>query len=375
MILYGVSLVIFLFVSFSLFFRTDCPAAIKILGTLLILFINLKFVVYQVLGGAFFSPSLPRPFILAMEALYGGLILLFFLLAIWDFYLGVNWLMGKAGVPVPANLPKGLIKCVLAGVSMCLGIWGTYEAVKVPDPRTVELRLADLPPGLDGTVIVQLSDLHIGPLLKRDWLEETVSRVNALQPDLIALTGDYVDGHIDELRHEVEPLAQLKAKYGVFGVTGNHEYYWNVTEWEDALKNLGIRLLNNENEPVEINNSIIVVAGLPDISATRFGFEGPDIENALKGAPAGLRLLLSHQPRNAREYLKLADIQLSGHTHGGLMFFLRPLVARFNEGFVAGLYPEGENVLYVSPGTGLWNGFSSRIGNPPEITRIVLKAS
>lgn len=371
MFLYIASVIIFLFVCFNLFFRTDCSLALRIVGTALVLLASLKYEIYEFWGGAFFAPQLPRGVLLFLEAIYGALILLFFLLVLWDLYLAGNWLMGKAGIPVPDHLPSGMIKSGLVVIALGLGCWGTWQAVKVPEPRTVEIAIPKLPAGLEGTRIVQLTDLHIGPILKKDWLASVVARTNALEPDLILMTGDYVDGYASEIGDELEPLADLSAKYGVFAVTGNHEYYWNMLEWCRALEHLNVTLLENEHRSLGINGETIVLAGIPDLSATRFGFPGPDTASALAGAPEAVTILLSHQPRLSREYR--ADLILSGHTHGGLMFFLQPLIARFNSGFVNGMYPlEGKNV-YVSPGTGLWNGFSCRIGVPAEITEFVLK--
>ncbi len=223
MILQIASVIIFLFVSLSLFFRTACPLGVKVAGSLLVLIVSMKYAIYHFLGGAFFSPELPRYFLLVMEALYGSLIMLFFLLLLFDLYLAGNWILGHSGIPVPQRIPKGAIKCGLVGIALCLGIWGTWESVRVPTPKTVELHVPNLPQGLEGTRIVQLSDLHIGPLLKKDWLAEVVQRTNALKPDIIAMTGDYVDGHVNHIAGELSPLADLNARYGVYGVTGNHE--------------------------------------------------------------------------------------------------------------------------------------------------------
>lgn len=371
MILYIASFIIFIFVSFSLFYRADYGVAIKICGCALVLIASLKYEVYQFLGGAFFAPQLPRPVLLFYESVYGALILLFFLLLLWDFYLCGNWLMGKAGLPVPDRLPSGIIRLCLALLALGLGVWGTWEAVRVPDVKTREIRLANLPRALNGFTVAQLTDIHIGPILKKDWLAGVVAKTNALKPDLILLTGDYVDGYAHEIAGELAPLADLRAKYGVFGVTGNHEYYWNMPEWKEALENLGIDMLENGHRALAINGETLVLAGIPDLSATKFGFAGPDAAQALAGAPEAFRILMSHQPRNARDYD--ADLILSGHTHGGLMFFLQPLIARFNSGFVAGMYPLKDKNVYVSPGTGLWNGFSCRIGVPAEITLLILR--
>lgn len=373
MILYEVSFIIFLFVSVSLFFKTECSLTIKIVGSLAVFLVSMKYVVYQVIGGAFFSPNLPRSFILTLEALYGALIILTILLAAWDIYIFGNWLLSKIGFPVPKNLPSGWIKSGFVLLALIAGGWGTWQSVKVPDVKEITLEVESLPHALNNFSIIQLSDLHIGPLLKADWLGRVVEKVNNEHPDLIALTGDFIDGQVDKIYSELKPLANLKAKYGILGVTGNHEYYWNVSEWQNALKQLGIDLLNNDHRVLNINGEKLVIGGLPDIVASKFNFEGPDLNKTFKDAPNAVRILLSHQPKEAEDFLKCADIQLSGHTHGGTMNFLQALVARYNSGFVNGYYSVDSKSLYVSPGTGLWNGFSCRIGVPSEITKIILK--
>lgn len=372
MILYVASAVIFIFVALNLFLKSSASIYLKAAGCLLIFLISLKYEIYQFCGGAFFAPQLPRIVLLALEALYGALIILFFLLLLWDIYLVGNWILGRAGLPVPERLPAGYIKTGLVLIALGLGIWGTWQAVKVPEVRQVNVAIANLPSGLEGFGIVQLTDIHIGPILKKNWLEEVVQKANALEPDIIALTGDYVDGYVDEIAGELQPLENLRAKYGVFGVTGNHEYYWNMPQWQKVLQNLGIDMLDNRHRALNIGDETLVVAGIPDLAATRFGFAGPNLEVALQDAPDCVRLLLTHQPKHGESYASNVDLQLTGHTHGGLMFFLQPLIARFNSGFVSGLYAlQGKN-LYVSPGTGLWNGFSCRIGVPAEITHIIL---
>lgn len=372
--LYAASLFIFFFTAANLFFHVRCSLALKAVGTLLLFGASLKYEIYRFFGGNFFAPDLPRQLILLLESLYGSLLLLFFLLLLLDLYLLGNWLLARAGIPVPRHLPTGWIKIGLIAAALGLGCFGTWQAVKVPDVKTIELKLADLPAPLDGFSIVQLTDLHMGTVFKKDWLEQVVAKTNELKPDVVAMTGDYVDGYVDKIGQELEPLAGLQARFGVFAVTGNHEYYWNMSQWQEALTNLNVRLLENEHHVLNVNGKRLIIAGIPDLAAERFSSEQPDLAAALKNAPAGLRILLAHQPKHARGYASHADLILSGHTHGGLMFFLQPLIARFNAGFVAGLYPLEGGQLYVSPGTGLWGGFASRIGVPAQITRIVLKA-
>lgn len=373
MILYIASFIIFLFISFNLFFRCACPLWFKGCIIFILFLVSLKYEIYQFIGGAFFAPQLPRHALLFLEGAYGAFMLLFFLLLLWDLYLCGNWILSKAGIPIPHSLPVGWIKCGLCAFAIALGCWGLWQAVKVPAVKNQTIYIADLPDSLSGLTIAQLADLHVGPILKKDWLEKTVEKVNALNPALIVLTGDYVDGYADKIGNELAPLGLLKAKYGVWGVTGNHEYYWDMPAWRQALENLNVNMLENEHKVFKINDATLVLAGIPDLAATKFGLEAPSLEKALAGAPKAITILLSHQPRQAANYASAVDLILSGHTHGGIMFFLEPLIARFNSGYVKGLYTvEGKN-LYVSPGTGLWNGISCRIGVPAEITRFILE--
>lgn len=373
MILYIASMIIFTFVTINLFWHTNCSLPLKIAGSLFLFGISLKYEIYRFFGGNFFAPELPHSLLLILESLYGSFLILFFLLLFFDFYLIGNWLISRLGLPTPHHLPLGWIKTGLAGLALCLGIWGTWQAVKVPDVKTIELKFANLPPELDGFSVVQLTDLHIGPIFKKNWLADVVAKTNALQPDVIVMTGDYADGYADKIGQELEPLADLKAHYGVFAVTGNHEYYWNMPQWRQAMTALNVEVLENTHHVIDVNGKTIVVAGIPDLAAERFGFDAPDLAAALKDAPQGLRILLAHQPRHAQDYASHADLILSGHTHGGLMFFLQPLIARFNAGFVEGMYPLGGAQLHVSPGTGLWGGMANRIGVPSQITQFILK--
>ena len=322
---------------------------------------------------------LPRSALLCLEALYAALIILFLLLALRGLLGIALWLAHRAGLWWGSLCLSGpWVWPALASLALCAASWGVWESVKVPEVRQRTVRIAALPEALRGLRIVQLTDLHIGPILGRRWLEEVVSRVNEQKPDLIVLTGDYVDGQVAELGRELEPLGELHAPLGVFAVTGNHEYYWGSAQWRRAISDLGVKFLENSHAALPVNGATLVVAGLPDAVAEKFGLPGPSLDAALRGAPAkvgSVRVLLAHQPRLAREYLKSVDLQLSGHTHGGHMFFLQPLIAAFNNGFVRGLYEPGEGSLLVSPGTGLWGGFSCRVGVPSEISCITLEAA
>ena len=331
---------------------------------------GLKYVFYQVAGGGFFRPNLPVPVMLTAEALYASLLLLFTFALIKDaagILLRFSRLFGSS-----LHLPftPGIRCALLMILALVCGAWGTWQAVRVPYVHTVDVALPNLPAELEGFTLVQLSDLHVGPVQKKAWLTSVVDRVNALSPDAVVITGDMIDGLPNAVQNELTPIAELRARYGVFGVTGNHEYYYNGRGWLKKFRELGIDMLTNEHRVLPGG---LVLGGVPDSTAERFGDKGADVNAAFADASAGPRVLLSHKPNGSGIPAPGVDLQLSGHTHGGLIFFLAPLIGAYNEGYVNGLYhtPQG-GLLYVSPGTGLWNGFSCRIGVPSEITRLVL---
>lgn len=257
---------------------------------------------------------------------------------------------------------------------LCTG-WSVWQAAKVPEVRSLSLQVPNLAPTLKGLRIVQLSDLHIGPGFSRDWLMHVVERSNALKPDLVVITGDIVDGTVSRLRPSVAPLQDLQARYGVFLVPGNHEYYSGLAPWMKEFATLGIQVLSNEHRVIDLHGTPLVVAGITDPVASAHASPPPDPAAALQGRPAdAFTLMLSHQPRTALDSAKAgAHLQLSGHTHGGLLLPLQPLVALFNQGFVAGSYRTGAMQLYVHSGSALWAGFPVRLGVPSEITEITLE--
>jgi uncharacterized protein len=251
------------------------------------------------------------------------------------------------------------------GAAVATVIYGLVHVANGPIVRRVRIPLAKLAAASDGYTIVQLTDVHLGPLLGERFAADVVAKVNALAPDLIVLTGDIVDGRLDELRPHVEPLRELRARDGVYAVTGNHEYYWNANAWLEHLRSLGIHVLRNEH--VTIRNAF-ELAGVDDSSATE------DVPRAVAGRDAALPVvLLAHHPRTiARAVAAGVDLQLSGHTHGGQLLPLGWLVRLF-EPHVAGLARFGATWLYISEGTGFW-GPPMRVGTSSEIALITLSS-
>lgn len=257
---------------------------------------------------------------------------------------------------------------ILAG-SLGLLLVGMLQA-RYPRIVHVTVPIRDLPLDLVGFRIAQLSDLHVGPTIRRRFIESVVRRTNALAPHLVAVTGDVADGLVPELREHVAPLAGLVAPHGTFFVTGNHEYFWDVRGWTRELARLGVDVLENEHRLVVHGNGRLLLAGVTDLSMTRGATSDP--ARALAGAPeSDVRVLLAHQPKSAYAARDAGfDLQLSGHTHGG-QYFPFNLLVRLFQPFVAGLHRLEAMWLYVSRGTGYW-GPPLRLGAPSEITLIEL---
>ena len=257
---------------------------------------------------------------------------------------------------------------VLTGV----GIWRARR------PRVVRVAvpIAGLPPDLDRFRIVQLSDLHVGPTIKRPFVAAVVETANRLAPDLVALTGDLADGPVRALQRDVAPLRDLRAPHGKCFVSGNHDYYWDPLGWLAELDALGFNVLTNTHRLLRQGAGRILLAGVTDASAShRLPGHASDPRGAIAGAPpSDVKILLAHQPVTALAAREVGfDLQLSGHTHGG-QYFPFNLLVRLFQPFVAGLHRLEQMWLYVSRGTGYW-GPPLRLGAPAEITLIELRAT
>ena len=259
-------------------------------------------------------------------------------------------------------------------LALAVTVLGLVNARRLARVVTVEVPIAGLPAALHGYTIVQLSDIHVGPTIKRAYLDAIVERANALGGDAIAITGDLVDGSVAQLAEHTAPLARLVATDGVFFVTGNHEYYSGATAWIAELRRLGLTVLMNEHVLRERAGAVLMIAGVADFHAHHFEVSHrSDPHQAAAGAPAGVhaRILLAHQPRSAVEAVEAGyHLQLSGHTHGG-QFFPWNLLVPLQQPWVAGLRRLRSLWVYTSRGTGYW-GPPKRFGAPSEITRVRL---
>ena len=321
-----------------------------------------KFLCFKAFGGDEFTPDLPAAVIWIWDWLYSGAIILaaLALLTVFFRFRAKLW--------------------VLPVLAWGLAAWGLYNGFCVPAVHEVELKYSDLPASLDGYRIVQLSDLHCSSAARRWRTQAVVDKVNALKPDLICLTGDLADGKASRIARHLEPIKELRAKDGVYACTGNHEYYHDYYGWTMHFyeKARDIRFLANA---CAIPRPGLAVAGVPDRAGRERGLDAvPDPRGAFAAATNGeFRVLLQHRPKGAEENCREVgvDLQLSGHTHGGIAPLLSWLVKLHNGGYVRGLYPApgrlGDRYLYVSPGSGQWAGFPMRFFNDSEITLLTLR--
>ena len=296
---------------------------------------------------------------------------LFVLTIVRDIALSASAAIGAVELGSTLRNPGALAVAALAALATVVGFFNARRRAKV---RHIDIPIAGLPAALDGFSIVQITDLHVGPTIKRAYLERVVDAVNDLRADMIAVTGDLVDGSVRDLARHTEPLSRLSARHGAFFVTGNHEYYSGVLDWIAEFRRLGLGVLMNEHVVLRHGSAALVVAGVTDYSAGYFHpLHRSDPVAALTGAPsdADVRVLLAHQPRSAFAAAPAGfDLQLSGHTHGGQIFPWNFLV-RLQQPFTAGLHRQGRLWVYISRGTGYW-GPPKRLGAPSEITYLRL---
>ena len=315
----------------------------------------------------------------------GALLYIVLLLVPFDLMAWLRRRRGRAATEAPVEDPsrrqflaRAAAGTALAGTagSVVLGLSNALGEVSTP---TVEVSLPRLPQALDGFRIVQLSDIHIGPILDRRFIHSIVEKTNALKPDLVVITGDLVDGAPDVIGRDVAGLMGLKSRYGTYFVTGNHEYYSDAAAWLKALGDMGIRTLMNERVRIGDKGpggASFDLCGIPDTRAGRFiSSHTPDLKRALQGRDIEREsVLLAHRPNPIVDAAQHGiGLQLSGHTHGGQLWPIT-IAARLVHPYNAGLHRHNDlTQIYVSRGTGFW-GPPMRILAPAEITTLVLKA-
>ncbi|RUR34564.1 metallophosphoesterase [Vreelandella nanhaiensis] len=346
------------------------PLWIKIVLSALLLLVSQHHLLTYLAFGSMFSPEVPRTMVLAINWVFGTLLLLaVFQLAV-DLVTIFLMVIKRRRLTIPASL-----RYAIGVIALGIAAFAVNQATRVPPLKEVEITIDGLPAPFDGYQIIHLTDLHISRLFEAPWVEAVVAKTNALAPDLIVITGDLIDGDLEARRVDVAPLQALSAPDGVHASPGNHEYYFGYEQWMAHYQSLGMQTLANQHAVITRDGADLVLAGITDLRAPRTGWPAPDVKEALAGAPTDAPIiLLDHQPFDAAIAAAAGvNVQLSGHTHGGMIWGFDRIVARANNGFVSGMYDVDGMTLYVNNGTGLWPGFALRLGKPSELTRITLR--
>ena len=371
------AMVLFLYILCSMILPLKISWKYKILSGLAVFVIAQKNGILRRLGGGlFFAPEVPRFLLIVIAFLYGILFFSVAFLLFKDIFVLPLWAIIRYRKKIECKLPNGIIVCCILGVSTLLSGYSLYEGLLTPPIKYIEMKFDGLPSNFDGFKIAVLADLHASAVNQAPFIDKIVDLTLQEKPDLIVLPGDIIDGRVAKRSEDVEPLRRLSAPAGVYGILGNHEYYSGYDEWIKKFDDLKLPILINSHVKISRGEQSIYLGGIADYSAGRRGREMPDLVKTWQDVPAdGFKILLSHQPKNNRRHAASgAALQISGHTHGGMIALMdKLLIAPSNEGVVRGEYDIDGMKLYISAGASLWSGFPLRLGVPPEITVIILK--
>ena len=364
-----VPLMICLYEILSLIVPLKISWPLKILCSLILLSGLAKSMLYRRTETGFDVLDMPYSVTMATTLIFNFIIVALFMLLVKD----IAFILWRLFIRHP--FPGHYASLFVFSLAIVSTLYGTYEGLRLPDVRTHEVVIPGLGRELDGLKVAMLVDIHADALTDSRAVQAIVERTNSLNPDVVLIPGDFVDGQVKSRKNDLAPLSGLRARLGVFGTTGNHEYYFDYHGWLKEIEGLGVKLLMNEHVILSSGDSRLAVAGIPDHTGSMMGVDGRDLTRALDGIPENVPvILMDHQPRDA---VKNAEhgiaLQVSGHTHGGQMPGIYSMVRKANGGFVRGWYNAGGMRLYVSPGTSQWNGFACRIFDPSEITLFILR--
>lgn len=306
-------------------------------------------------------------------------------------YISMGWLSSLFSFLLILDVARWILRFSASESIGSLEMWGPSAAVALatfvtvfgslfmrtgPSVKEISISLDGLPEELNGLRIAQISDLHVGPLIRKGYVKKVVAIANALNADFVALTGDFVDGSVADLAEHIAPLKELEPLRSVFFIMGNHDYYSGASSWMQEFRSLGFEILLNSQKTIAIKGRKVLVAGVTDPAARMLGTgDLPDPEKAFGNGTGDLKILLAHNPSIAEQAEKVGfDIQLSGHTHGGQFWPWTWVVKRVHNPHYLGLSRRGRMWVYVNAGTGSW-GPPLRLGTTPEISLIRIISS
>ena len=375
-----VSLVVLLVLLFGLIMPLRLSWRSKtILSLLVILGISRNYL-HLIVGGNPFDPDIPYNLNFVLDLSRTTLITLAGLVVFRSLLnLGAKIIKRsyKAFVLPAFSLFHAQLMLILALAVAC---YGTSTAYSKPRINHYQVTMERLDPRLDGMRVIMVSDFHITTTTDPSYVGDIVNKINSLNPDLILLPGDLIDGQVNKRDAVTKLLFNLKAKFGVYLTTGNHEYYSGYQSWHDYFVKGGIMSLDNKVVALQDdkNKTLLTLGGITDPKAANYGLPMPDVKGVAQALDdSAPTIVLSHRPAYAIDFAnsdKNVDLVLSGHTHGGLILGLNQVVAKINEGFLSGHYRINNTDLIVSNGIAVWSGYSMRLGVPNEFIVMTLRS-
>lgn len=375
-----VSLVVLLVLLFGLIMPLRLSWRSKtILSLLVILGISRNYL-HLIVGGNPFDPDIPYNLNFVLDLSRTTLITLAGLVVFRSLLnLGAKIIKRsyKAFVLPAFSLFHAQLMLILALAVAC---YGTSTAYSKPRINHYQVTMERLDPRLDGMRVIMVSDFHITTTTDPSYVGDIVNKINSLNPDLILLPGDLIDGQVNKRDAVTKLLFNLKAKFGVYLTTGNHEYYSGYQSWHDYFVKGGIMSLDNKVVALQDdkNKTLLTLGGITDPKAANYGLPMPDVKGVAQALDdSAPTIVLSHRPAYAIDFAhsdKKVDLVLSGHTHGGLILGLNQVVAKINEGFLSGHYRINNTDLIVSNGIAVWSGYSMRLGVPNEFIVMTLRS-
>ena len=347
----------------------------KLILSAILLIGTFKLYVFIFTGGNAMDPKLSRISTMFLSCLYFSSLMVLMLtlgrMVLNGLYKALRRNLSKFIIN-PHSLRYAILSVVL---SLVLGTVSVYNGFKAAAFCNYSVNIDSLSPLADGMRIIHLSDLHISAPTTEDEIKDIVKEVNSRNAEVIVITGDLVDGDVEDLKKKTDLLFKLKAKYGVYAVSGNHEFYSGYDSWIDYFNKGGIRFLENDSVTIHDNDyPLLNICGITDATAHKYSDKKADIPSAIKNINADAPVIfLTHQPKVADELSAISDLTLAGHTHGGLFPVLKSLVAVANNGYVSGFYTIGKEKMIVSNGTRIWAGIPLRLKTPSQIIEITLK--
>ncbi len=273
------------------------------------------------------------------------------------------WIIGAVWATAPRFLLGSLTILVALGISS-YGIWSSYH----PRIKYLDIKLKNLPTAWQGKTIVQISDVHLGNVFGQNFLSKIVNQTNAINPEMVVITGDLFDGMGDDLKHSVKPLADIKAPRGIYFITGNHETFLPSDQTAEALSQVPVKIMKDQ--LVELDGLQLIGINYPTLGQS---IDLPQTIKRLNPNPNEATILLYHSPVqvDAVSQTDVVDLMLSGHTHRGQLWPFNIITWLIYHGFDYGLHQIGKMQIYTTTGAGGW-GPTMRVFASPEITAIKL---